>query len=252
MGQTSYPSKSWVIKCCFSFKVWQHGQQQLCLQYKVCWILCKRLAAFFLFTTLLLYTTTHAISNKNPFLYFSQFSPQNHPCNPTNNFLPPYLSNFAPLNFSVQPSEQPTPKIFPYSAIELIQAASRDHETRMSCENWYCFNLSNSCSKYGQWKQGSQLLTPYCSVSENWCIAGRSPWQRCLQFEWQTIQSTFSHILNLFSLLRYPTNTTTRTNILLETSYTTWFLYRVLDSVYYSLLILSLSTHIFGNSHLLA
>ena len=212
----------------------------------------EKVSCFFLFTTLLLYTTTHAISNKNPFLCFSQFSPQNHPYNPTNTS---FLHTSVILHLLIFLYNLPNnlhQKYFPTSAIEPIQAASRDHETRRSCEDWHCFNLSNSCSKYGQWKQGSQLLTPYCSGSENWCIAGRSPWQRCLQSEWQTIQSTFSHTLNLFSLLRHPTNTTTRTNILLETSYTTWFLYRVLDSVYYSLLILSLSTHIFGNSHLLA
>ena len=35
MSQTNYPSKSWV------FKVRQHGQQQLNLRYKACWILYK-------------------------------------------------------------------------------------------------------------------------------------------------------------------------------------------------------------------
>ena len=36
MGQTGYPSKSWVFKSRFSFKDRQHGQQQLYFQYKVC------------------------------------------------------------------------------------------------------------------------------------------------------------------------------------------------------------------------
>ena len=40
-GQTRYPSKIWAIKSRFSFKVRQHGQQQLYLQYKVCRVLYK-------------------------------------------------------------------------------------------------------------------------------------------------------------------------------------------------------------------
>ena len=39
MGQTRYPSKSWLFKSCFSFNVRQHGQQQLYFQYKVYWII---------------------------------------------------------------------------------------------------------------------------------------------------------------------------------------------------------------------
>ena len=34
MGQTDYPSKSWIFKSRFSFKVRQHGQQQLYLPWK--------------------------------------------------------------------------------------------------------------------------------------------------------------------------------------------------------------------------
>ena len=41
MHQTRYPSKRWVFKSRFSFKIRQHGQQQLYIQYKVCWILYK-------------------------------------------------------------------------------------------------------------------------------------------------------------------------------------------------------------------
>ena len=40
-GQTRYPSKIWAFKSRFSFKVRQHGQQQLYLQYKVCRVLYK-------------------------------------------------------------------------------------------------------------------------------------------------------------------------------------------------------------------
>ena len=45
MGQTRYPSKSWVFKSRFFFKVKQQDQQQLYLLYKVCWILYKMVDA---------------------------------------------------------------------------------------------------------------------------------------------------------------------------------------------------------------
>ena len=45
MGQTHYPSKSWVFKSRFVFKFRQHSQQQLYLQNKVCRILYKMLGA---------------------------------------------------------------------------------------------------------------------------------------------------------------------------------------------------------------
>ena len=38
--------KNWIFMSCFSFKVRQHGQQQLYLQYKVPWILYKILFLF--------------------------------------------------------------------------------------------------------------------------------------------------------------------------------------------------------------
>ena len=41
MGQKLYPSQRWVFKSLFSFKVRQHVQRQLYLQYKVFWILYK-------------------------------------------------------------------------------------------------------------------------------------------------------------------------------------------------------------------
>ena len=41
MGQICYPTKSWVSKSRFSFKVRIHGQQQLYIQYKICWISYK-------------------------------------------------------------------------------------------------------------------------------------------------------------------------------------------------------------------
>ena len=89
MDQTRYKSKSWVIKSRFSFNVRQHGQQQLYLQYcKLNSLQYNRCS--FIFTTLLVHTTTPAISAKIPVLYFSHFSPpystlicsQNHFYNP--------------------------------------------------------------------------------------------------------------------------------------------------------------------------
>ena len=41
MGQRRYASKGWIFESRFFFKVKQHGQQQLYLQYNVCWILYK-------------------------------------------------------------------------------------------------------------------------------------------------------------------------------------------------------------------
>ena len=85
--KTCYPSKSWVFKGCFSFKVRQHGQQRLYLQYKQSMLDPLRNGrCSFIFRTHLV----HTISIKNLFLYFRQFSPpysflsctKNHPCNP--------------------------------------------------------------------------------------------------------------------------------------------------------------------------
>ena len=45
----------------------------------------------------------------------------------------------------------------------------------------------------------------------------------CLQLQWQTIQSIFSHTLKQLILLPYPTNTIKRTHIPLDTSCLTWF-----------------------------
>ena len=41
MGQIRYPSKSWVFKTRFSFKVRKNGQQKVYLEYKLCWIIYK-------------------------------------------------------------------------------------------------------------------------------------------------------------------------------------------------------------------
>ena len=150
MDQTRYKSKSWVIKSRFSFNVRQHGQQQLYLQ-------CCKLNSLqynrcsFIFTTLLVHTTTPAISAKIPFLYFSHFSPpsstlicsQNHFYNP--HYTPFqfqfYIINFLPLYFWIQPSQQSAPKAFslpqPFSQLRLPQG-----NTMKSRKDWHWFNLS--------------------------------------------------------------------------------------------------------------
>ena len=45
MDETRYLPQNWVFNGRFSFKVWQHGQKQLCLQYEVCWVLYKMVGA---------------------------------------------------------------------------------------------------------------------------------------------------------------------------------------------------------------
>ena len=66
--KTLHQPKSWVFKSCFYFKVGQHVQQYLNLQYKVLWSLLKMVG-------LLVQTTTCPISTKNLFFHFSQLLP---------------------------------------------------------------------------------------------------------------------------------------------------------------------------------
>ena len=123
--------------------------------------------------------------------------------------------------FYVQTSQQPTLKMFslpqPFRQFRLHQV------TRGSCEDWHCLNSLFFLKIWIVITGGSQSLIPYRSGPENWSTAGSGLWWRCLQLEWQTTQSTFSHTLNLLSLLSYPTNTITRTHSLLETICLTWF-----------------------------
>ena len=56
-----YPSKSWVLKSPFPFKV---SRQHLDLRYKVCWIFHKMV-------NLPVHTTIRTISTKNSFIHFS-------------------------------------------------------------------------------------------------------------------------------------------------------------------------------------
>ena len=123
--------------------------------------------------------------------------------------------------FYIQTSQQPTLKMFslpqPFRQFRLHQV------TRGSCEDWHCLNSLFFHKIWIVITGGSQSLIPYRSGPENWSTAGSGLWWICLQLEWQTTQSTFSHTLNLLSLLSYPTNTITRTHSLLETICLTWF-----------------------------
>ena len=92
---------------------------------------------------------------------------------------------------------------FPASAISPIQVASRDQGAREPCEEWHCFNLSRLPQSNNRVHNQSQKIG-------------------VLQV-WQTIQSTFSHTLDLLPLLPYPSNTTTRAHITLDASCLTWF-----------------------------
>ena len=100
-----------------------------------------------------------------------------------------------------------TKNIFPTSNILAIQAALSDLAVTKYCEKWHCFNLfflpqTMDCDSRGY----SQSLILYRSDSKKNDI---------LQV-WQTIKSTFSHTINLFSLLPYSASTTTRTHIPME------------------------------------
>ena len=105
-----------------------------------------------------------------------------------------------------------TKNIFPTSNILPIQAASRDQ--RVSIVRTDTVVISPFFLKV--WTVIGEL------THNDWFFIAQTQKIDILQV-WQTIQSTFSHTLNLFSLLPYSTNTTTRTHIPLETSCLIWF-----------------------------
>ena len=206
MGETGYLPQNWVFNGRFSFKVWQHGQQQLCLQYKVCWILYKMIRApSFLYI--------------NPMLQ----SPPNNRSSISVNFnlpIPPLLlhkiiltaptntpflcSNFPPPSFCVLRFQQSTPKIFslllPFCQFRLHQR-TRELERLVRSETVLI----------------SPLFLKVWTVITGLKISLRKfVFCRCAK---PTIQSTFFITLNLLSLFPYSTNTTIRTHISLKTSW---------------------------------
>ena len=128
-----------------------------------------------------------------------------------------------------------------------MQTASREQETRMSCDDQHCCNLSLL----------PQSMDGDNRAHNNWVRIAQahksSLWWRFLPSEWQNFQSAFFHTFNLMSLLPYPTNTITGTHILLETSCLTWFSSYVYHShMQFMPLSLSLSTHMFRCNPLLS
>ena len=163
----------------------------------------------FISTTPLVYTSTLTISTKNPFstsvTFQIPFPPllvqkiiftisTNTPFLYTSAIfhLPKLLRTIYPKN------------IFPASAIQPIQTASRDHGARVL--------ISPSFLKVQTVITG---LTFTDSLSLRFRNLEQSDY---LQSQWQIIQSNFSHTLNLLLLLPYPTNTIARSHIPLETS----------------------------------
>ena len=92
-----------------------------------------------------------------------------------------------------------------------------------SLEDWICFKHCFFLEFWTEKKQDSQSLIPYCSELGNWYIAGSNLWWRCLQSEWQTIQSTLSHTVVLLPLLPYPISAIKGYKIFWKTSCLTWF-----------------------------
>ena len=105
-----------------------------------------------------------------------------------------------------------TKHVSPTSDISPIQAAPRDQRAWEPCEDWHWFNL---------------CLLPQGMGNDNrahnhWFFIAQIQKIGVLQLT-QTIQSTFSHLLNLLPLLPCPINTTTRTHITQQTSCVTYF-----------------------------
>ena len=118
MGQTRYPSKRWVFKRHFSVKVKQHGQQQLYLQYRVCWILYKMIGApSFPQPYLWIQSSLQSRPKSVPLLHsifillFLSYFLTKSSLQSTLALLPLCLNNISPPYFCVQPSQQSIPKI---------------------------------------------------------------------------------------------------------------------------------------------
>ena len=127
LGQTRYPSKSWIFKSLFLFKVKQHSLQQLNHQYKTCWVVYKMVGAFsppslflqpplqspttipsstsatfnFYFTSLLVDKTIPTILNNSHFFYtsviFHHIFTKSTPATSFKNYFP-YLDHSANSN----------------------------------------------------------------------------------------------------------------------------------------------------------
>ena len=177
----------------------------------------------FIFTTLLVLTTTLAISAKNPFLYFSQF-------------LPPYSTHlslitlpssipkqlFASLFFLTTIPTIYTKIIFFTSAIQSIQAASVDQELG-SLLRTNTFLISRFFLK--AWKVITGItITDYLLLRLRKLVYYRQ--QSLMEMLVIGMANYPIHLLsypNLLSLLPYPSNFITRARVPLETTCLTLF-----------------------------
>ena len=141
MSQVHNPSKSWVFKSHFSFKVTQHGQQQLYFQYKVCWTTLQVLLHFENPTST--YNNPYNLHEKSFPLLQSTFTSL-FPCFLTKSSLQSTLRLpscipqhfFTSLFLCATIQTVYTKNVFPTSAIYPIQAASKDKETMESCKDF--------------------------------------------------------------------------------------------------------------------
>ena len=144
MGQTRYPSKSWVFKNRFSFIATQHGQHQLYLQCKVCWILHKMVGAYSFSQPCLYRQLPLESPPKMRSFTLDNFHFPISPLlvskiiltTPTNT---PFLYTSVKFTSLLLHTTIPTfcaKNIFPTSTISPIQAASRDQCARESREDW--------------------------------------------------------------------------------------------------------------------
>ena len=167
-------------------------------------------------------TTNATISATKQFLFFSKiFTSLFHPYLSTKSSwqspltLPSSIPQLFFTNLFLRATIPTTyiKNIFPTANILEIQAASRDQELGSIVRT---DTVVISPIFFKVWA----VITR--TTHNHWFSIAQTQKIGALQVR-QTIQSTFSHILNLLSLLPYPTNTITRTQISLETSCLTWF-----------------------------
>ena len=215
MVQTRHPSKSWFFKNCFSFKFRQHGKQQLYLQYKVSWILYKLVVA---------------PSFSKPYLCIKPMlqSPPNYSSSTSVRFhLPPLLNHKIILTIPTNTPFLYTSAIFhhflrtiiPTIYTKGISLSQPFHQFRLcqgTRELGHCVNLP--LVKVWTVITGLTITDSLLLriIQLGYCRCGKS-------FHPPSLIPS-----NLLSLLPYPTNTTARTRISLETSCLIWFKFSIL------------------------
>ena len=130
---------------------------------------------------------------------------QNHPYNS----FPLYLSNFSSSN-TLHQKLFSLPQLFSH-----FQAASKTRELD-SLVRIDTVLISPFFFKVQIVITGRTVIDSLSFRLRKLVFWDSNLWWRCLQSEWQSIQSTFSYTLNLLLLLPHSTNTITRTHIPLE------------------------------------